>query len=262
MMGTVSKALELLDLFTRVRPQLGLSDIARLSGVNKATCHRLMTELESYGLAEQVEPSREYRIGPAVLRLAALREETVPYKSIVQPVLAEVTERTGESAHVSMLVGGRVELISFAYAQRHGTRVILHDAETLPFHATSSGLVILAHAGPALQKAVLGRRLPAITARTETDPARIRARLELIRANGYAESVGAFENDVHSVAAPVFASQGDCIAALAIAAPATRVSPELRDQMIEAALKGAGDLTLKWGGRPPERAALAPLAAH
>lgn len=261
-MGTVGKALELLDLFTRVRPQLGLSDIARLSGVNKATCYRLMTELESYGLVEQVEPSREYRIGPAVLRLAALREETVPYKSIVQPVLAEVTERTGESAHVSMLVGGRVELISFAYAQRHGTRVILHDAETLPFHATSSGLAILAHAAPAFQKEVLGRALPALTPHTETNPARIRERLEAIRVQGYAESVGAFENDVHSVAAPVFASQGDCIAALAIAAPATRVTPELRDEMIAAALKGAGDLTLKWGGRPPERAALVPQAAY
>jgi DNA-binding IclR family transcriptional regulator len=261
-MGTVGKALELLDLFTRVRPQVGLSDIARLSGVNKATCHRLMTELQAYGLVEQVEPSREYRIGPAVLRLAALREETVPYKSIVQPVLADVTDRTGESAHVSMLVGGRVELISFAYAQRHGTRVILHDAETLPFHATSSGLAILAHGTAQLQKDVLAASLPALTPMTETDPARIRARLAAIRAEGFAESVGAFENDVHSIAAPVFASQGDCIGALAIAAPATRVTPDLRAQMIAEALRGANELTLKWGGRPPERAALAPIAAY
>lgn len=260
-MGTVGKALELLDLFTRVRPQVGLSDIARLSGVNKATCHRLMTELEAYGLVEQVEPSREYRIGPAVLRLAALREETIPYKSIVQPVLAEVTDRTGESAHVSMLVGGRVELISFAYAQRHGTRVILHDAETLPFHATSSGLVILAHGTPALQKGALKARLPALTPRTETDPARIRERLGAIRASGYAESVGAFENDVHSIAAPVFAGGGDCIGALAIAAPATRVDAQLRALMIAEAVRGANELTLKWGGQPPVPAAPAPEIA-
>lgn len=250
-MGTVGKALELLDLFTRVRPQVGLSDIARLSGVNKATCHRLMTELESYGLVEQVEPSREYRVGPAVLRLAVLREETVPYKSIVQPVLAGVTDSTGESAHVSMLVGGRVELVSFAYAQRHGTRVILHDAEILPFHATSSGLVVLAHGPAALQKEVLGTRLAALTPKTETDPARIREWLGEIRANGYAESVGRFEDDVHSVAAPVFASGGDCIGALAIAAPATRVDQGLRALMIAEAIRGAGELTLKWGGQPP-----------
>lgn len=260
-MGTVGKALELLDLFTRVRPQVGLSDIARLSGVNKATCHRLMTELESYGLVEQVEPSREYRIGPAVLRLAALREETVPYKSIVQPVLSQVTESTGESAHVSMLVGGRVELISFAYAQRHGTRVILHDAENLPFHATSSGLVILAYGTPALQKEVLKSRLAALTPRTETEPARIRERFAPIRAAGYAESVGAFEDDVHSVAAPIFASRGDCIGALAIAAPATRVDAGLRALMIAEAVWGASELTLQWGGQPPVPAASAPEIA-
>lgn len=260
-MGTAGKALELLDLFTRVRPQVGLSEIARLSGVNKATCHRLMSELQAYGLVEQVEPSREYRIGPAVLRLAALREETVPYKSIVQPVLADVTEATGESAHVSMLVGGRVELISFAYAARHGTRVMLHDAETLPFHATSSGLAILAYAPESLEKEILAAPLPAITAQTETDPARIRERLTLIRTRGFAESVGAFENDVHSIAVPVFGSRGDCIGALAIAAPATRVTDDLRALMIAEALRGAGELTLKWGGRRTD-AALPPHAAQ
>ena len=49
-MGTVSKALELLDLFTRGRPQIGLSELARLSQVNKATCFRLMSELQNHGL--------------------------------------------------------------------------------------------------------------------------------------------------------------------------------------------------------------------
>ena len=57
-MGTVGKALGLLDLFTRAQPQLGLSQLARASGVNKATCHRLMTELESRGLVEQTGPAR------------------------------------------------------------------------------------------------------------------------------------------------------------------------------------------------------------
>jgi DNA-binding IclR family transcriptional regulator len=72
-MGTVGKALDLLDLFTKAQPQHGLSHLARSSGLNKATCHRLLTELESRGLLEQTGPAREYRLGPAVLRLSALR---------------------------------------------------------------------------------------------------------------------------------------------------------------------------------------------
>ena len=49
-MGTVGKALDLLDLFTHQQPQMGLSQIARAAGLNKATCHRLLTEMESRGL--------------------------------------------------------------------------------------------------------------------------------------------------------------------------------------------------------------------
>ena len=73
-MGTVSKALDLLNLFNRAQPLIGLSDLSRLAGVNKATCYRLMSELQAHGLVEQVGSGREYRLGPAVLRLAALRE--------------------------------------------------------------------------------------------------------------------------------------------------------------------------------------------
>ena len=80
-MGTVGKALDLLDLFTRGQPQLGLSQLARASGLNKATCHRLLTELESRGLLEQTGPAREYRLGPATLRLSLIHisEPTRPY---------------------------------------------------------------------------------------------------------------------------------------------------------------------------------------
>ena len=58
-MGTVSKALELLNLFTRQRPLIGVSDLARLAELNKATCYRLVTELCDFGLVEQVGSARE-----------------------------------------------------------------------------------------------------------------------------------------------------------------------------------------------------------
>ena len=98
-MGTVGKALDLLDLFTRQRAQVGLSEIARLSGLNKATCHRLLTEMESRGLVEQIGAAREYRLGPAVLRLAALRESAVPTRDAAMPVLQRLARATGETAH-------------------------------------------------------------------------------------------------------------------------------------------------------------------
>lgn len=255
-MGTVSKALELLDLFRRDRPQIGLSDLARLSGVNKATCFRLMTELQTYGLIEQIGAAREYRIGPAVLRLAALREEVAPFKSVVVPILTALAESTGESTHVSVLAGDRVELVHFVYSTQHGTRVMMHDADHLPFHASSSGLAILAHAPEALRERILARKLPQFTPQTQTDPAIIRARLDEIRRSGIAESAGSFEEDVHSVAVPLFNARSTCMGAVAVAAPSARMTDALRATIKAEIIAAALHIMQLRGGIPPEGFAL------
>jgi len=71
----------LLDFFSRARPQVGLSDMARLSGMNKATVHRLLNELTARESVKQTGTGREYQLGPAFLRLAALRENAVPMRT-------------------------------------------------------------------------------------------------------------------------------------------------------------------------------------
>lgn len=255
-MGTVAKALELLDLFRRDRPQIGLSDLARLSGVNKATCFRLMSELQDYGLVEQIGPTREYRIGPAVLRLAVLREEVAPFKEVVVPVLAALAESTGESAHVSVLAGDRVELVHFAYSSQHGTRVMMHDADQLPFHASSSGLAILAFAPEPLRERVLGRPMPRFTELTETEPSAIRARIDEIHRTGYAESAGGFETDVHSIAVPLFNARSVCMGGLAVAAPSARMTEDLRSKIKTEITAAALHIMQLRGGVPPEGFAL------
>ena len=221
-MGTVGKALDLLDLFTHQRPSAGLSEIARLAGLNKATCHRLLTEMESRGLAEA----------------------------------------TGETAHMSHLVAGRLQTLAFAYSARHGMKVMMEDADFLPFHATASGMAVLAFLpGPAQQDA-LSAPLPRLTAATETAPEVLSARLPAIRANGYSETASTFETDVHGIAVPLFDARAACVGALAVATPVPRMTVDLRARIL-AEVTGAGArITLLWGGRlPPELANLWRAAA-
>ena len=70
----VEKALRLLTLFSEQRPELGLSELARLAGYDKATSRRLLVALQRYGLIEQSPGSRRYRLGTTVLQLARIRE--------------------------------------------------------------------------------------------------------------------------------------------------------------------------------------------
>lgn len=250
-MGTVGKALDLLDLFTRQRAQVGLSEMARLSGLNKATCHRLLTEMESRGLVEQVGPAREYRLGPAVLRLAALRETAVPTRDAAMPVLQALARATGETAHLSLREGDKLVTLAFAYSPTHATKVTMEDADILPWHATSSGQAVLAFLPEAERSALLARPLRRLTDVTETDPARLRARLDEVRAKACAETAGTFESDAQSVAVPLFLHGDAAVGALGVACPVNRMTAEQQTLIRREVALAAMEIIDLWGGQVP-----------
>ncbi len=250
-MGTVTKALSLLTFFSQTRPEIGLSDLTRLSGMNKATVYRLLSELQEGGFVEQAGTDRAYRLGPEVLRLAALREASVPILTVSRGVLDRLSAATGETTHVSLVREDRLNTIAHAYRGRHATCVMMDDAEVISFHGTASGLAVLAFADAAVTEAVLAEPLPPHTDDTLTDPAAIRAVLETVRAEGIAESIGGFEADVHSHAAPIFGPDGKPLGALAVAAPVSRMTPELRSQIRSELRRAALELTRDIGGICP-----------
>lgn len=250
-MGTTSKALSLLDLFSRTAPQIGLSDLSRRAGMNKATTHRLLTELADHGFVEQIGSGREYRLGPAFLRLSALREAAVPLREIALSVLHDLSEITGETAHMSLIQGDVLTSIAYTYSNAHGTQVRMEDAENLLLHATGSGLATLAYSPPDFIDTILSRPLKSRTSQTITDPAMIRQTLTDIRKSGFAVSISGFEKDVHSHAAPVFNAASACIGAVAIAAPIARMTPSHETLIQTELLSHTTRLTRLLGGFPP-----------
>ena len=69
-MSTIGKALSLLDLISQLDKDIGLSDLARLAALDKATARRFLVELEKQGFVEQDGETRKYRLGAAPVRLA------------------------------------------------------------------------------------------------------------------------------------------------------------------------------------------------
>ena len=68
----------------------------------------------------------------------------MPTRDAAMPVLQALAQQTGETAHLSLLIADILRPLAHAYSAAHATKVMLEDTETLPFHATSSGLAVLA----------------------------------------------------------------------------------------------------------------------
>lgn len=250
-MGTVTKALSLLSCFSLSRPEIGLSDMTRLTGLNKTTVFRLLSELESCGLIEQINGSRAYRLGSGVLRLATLREAAVPMLSVARSVLNDLCVATDETAHMSQLQGQQLTAMAHRYSSTYATRVMMNDATVLSFHATSSGLAVLAFADPDFVDTILAQPLKTFTRRTKTRPNEIRNALQVVRETGIAESISGFEDDVHSHACPIFGPDMRPIGALAVAVPVSRMTQQLRARIQQHVRMQAIALTHQTGGFCP-----------
>jgi IclR family transcriptional regulator, acetate operon repressor len=239
--GTVSKALSLLDILAGPEARLGLTGIAKAAGFDKATTRRLLVELKTSGLVEQDEASRDYMLGPALLRLGRLRETRFPFARIAEPVVRALAEATGETAHASEWGGGILASV-VVQASDKSNRVIVELGERLPLHATASGIAVLAASPPALVAAVLARPLTRFSAATLLEPGRVALLVEEARARGWSLSDGLKEAGVHSVAAAIRGPKGTPVGAVAVAMPSVRATPEILAQAGARAAEAAQDI--------------------
>lgn len=249
-MRTVEKALRLLEFFDSQRPEIGLSDLARLSGIDKATVLRMLTDLAETGLVEQDAQSRQWRLGAGILRLARLREAAFPVTRILTPILDALSLETGETAHASLLSGSDLGTVGVADSQRT-TRVHLEPGLILPLHATASGFAFTAFARPEIRAKALNRTLGGITQSTPTTPEALSALIAQTLARGYATADQTFESEVYGIAMPLFGPDGFACGALAIASPSSRISAQHEADIVAALTPAARKATVELGGRFP-----------
>jgi DNA-binding IclR family transcriptional regulator len=168
------------------------------------------------------------------------------------PILQRLAQTTGETAHMSHLVGGKLATLAYAYSAAHAMKVMMEDAEVLPFHATSSGFAVLAHMAPPMAEAILSQPLAPVTKSTPIRPAEVRSRMTEVRRLGYARTAETFEADVASLALPLFDARGTVSGALAVAAPVTRMQPSASARTLTALIAAAREAMAGWGGQIPD----------
>lgn len=252
-MGTISNALSLLNYFSEARSEIGLADFKNLSGRDKATTYRYLSELVECGLLEQDRVSRNYRLGPAVLRLANVRESVFPLRDSVQVITERLSEATSETAHVSLLQGLTLSTLAKKESPRHAARVSFSESQIIPLHATASGMAVLAFSDPDLLQRVCAEPLTGHTPFTPTDESALRLAVAEAQRSGFGISDQGYEEEVYGIAVPFFNAREAVIGTVAVACPTSRISPEL-SQLIKHELITAGrEITRTRGCSIPER---------
>jgi DNA-binding IclR family transcriptional regulator len=243
--SVIGRVATILDTIAESPRRIGLSELARRSGVAKSSVHRICSELLVHGLVDRVGDG--WTLGPKLFELGQRVPARRRLRDVTMPFLEDLYIDTRRTVHLAALEGDHVVYVE-KLAGRDTVVTPSEVAGRMPLHCTATGKCLLAFAGDETSERVLGGPLIAYTPRTITDPAVLRIELEAVRADGVALERDEFADGFSSVAAPIFGLLGTALGALSVTTASTRFNAAALTPLVVSA---AAKATARFGGRRP-----------
>lgn len=244
---SVSRALSILELFSDKRPSLSVSEVAELTGLNRATCYRFCQTLRQLGYLEELN-DRRFRPGLKAVSLAhsALSSRELP--ELALPYLRRLREEINETVNMGLLDDTEVVYVARVLSD-HLIALRLYVGSRLPAYASSLGRAMLAFLPEGESHAIIDRSdLKPLTGHTIVNRKRLIAELRQIRERGYALNDQEVANGLRGVAAPVLTESGRPIAAINISIPHPLKGPEeIEDELAPKVMATAREIGLLAG---------------
>ncbi|KPQ06629.1 MAG: IclR family transcriptional regulator, pca regulon regulatory protein [Rhodobacteraceae bacterium HLUCCA12] len=217
---SLARGLAVLKAFDQDSPAMTLSDVARKTGLSRASAGRFLKTLVALDYASF--DGRDYRLRPRVLELGMAYFSSHSFVDIANPILKAAADKAQEPCSMAVLDGADI-----VYVVRHTANRMMSISITIgkryPAHYTSLGWVLLGGLDDAERDRILAEaELRQVTPHTITDRDRLRAVIEQGRADGYCAAESQLETGILSIAVPVRDRIGTIIAAINMGVPASR----------------------------------------
>ena len=214
-------ASQLLECFDAEHKELGIVELARMTGMNKSTVHHLVATLCATGFLDRSE-NRHYRLSLHILTLGSRVMDRLDVSSVADPVLRVLQKRLQETVHLAIC-----EHLNAVYLIKldpeRPLRMVSQVGRSVPLHASAVGKVLLAYHHD-LVAAIIARGLQAYTPRTITSGDQLVQQLQDVRRNGYAMDSGEIADGLMCLAAPVYNHNNRVIAAISVSGAAQRLT--------------------------------------
>jgi DNA-binding IclR family transcriptional regulator len=219
----LSRAAAVFTAFDGGRRTLSQTDISRRSGLPLTTVHRICAELATFGALEKCE-SGQYQIGLRLWEIGSLAPRAQGLREVALPMMEDLFVAMQENVQLVVREGTEAVCIERIFGAK-AVQLRGGAGSRLPIHASSGGLVILAHSGAADIEEVLAADLPRMGANTVVSDHGLRQLLADVRRNGYAVCNRFVDEVAVAVAAPVTDAKGTVVAALSVVASVDTADP-------------------------------------
>ncbi len=230
MSKTLNEAVKILDELSN-HEQLTLTQIARITGMNKSSVYRLLNTLIENEFVDKDENTKSYRLSLGLLRYRPALLSSRNLILVAKPFLAEIVAKTGESVQLSVPTH-RNTIITIDIQNSGGFINLSESIGTEdPLHCTAIGKAYLAFLDSHQRDVVIDqiefRRLTKNTILTKKE---LIESLDKVRKTGYALDDEECIEGIRCVASPVLDYISFPIASVGITGPSSRIDVSKMEQ--------------------------------
>jgi DNA-binding IclR family transcriptional regulator len=206
----LGRGLDILQCFTPATPELGTSQLARMTGLPQPTVWRLCHTMSELGFLVQAPDQDRLRLGLPVLTLGYAVLASQRIGETARPYMEAIAKR-----HQGAVSLGVRDGLNMVYLQRcQGSSIILADLSVgsrVPLAYSATGWAYLVAIPERERKLLLGE-IRAIDRQkwTATEPS-FEASLKEFRKTGYVVNLGSLHPQVNAVAVPVPSQDGSVL---------------------------------------------------
>jgi DNA-binding IclR family transcriptional regulator len=206
--------------------------MARDLALPRSTTYHLLQTMMDAGYVTHYPDQRVYGLGLSAYELASGYMRQEPLQRLARRPLADLADRSGHSAHLSVLHGREVVYVIEERAPGR-VRLITDVGVRLPAHTTASGRALLAELPPAQVRALYPsakdlRRDPPSGPQT---PIELRRLLSDVRTAGVATEEGEVTAGQASLARAVVDASGYPVVAVAVTYPVEARTADLLEDL-------------------------------
>ncbi len=249
---SLERGLRLLEIVASTGGQSSLAETARRAGLHRSTAHHLLQALVGLGYLGQDPQSRGYMLAAKLFQLTERTWTPEQLGEVAQPIVTELTRRTGEGSSVAVYRDGTVRIV--AKRDPAGPVRVVQEADAhRPIYATAVGKALVAFLPqPALDVLLARLRFERFTARTIATRAAFESELRRVRATGCAFDDEEHVEGIRCVAAPVACYAGTVVASLCVVGPRSRMTRRRLRELPPTLLSLARELSIRLGWSPDE----------
>lgn len=223
-MKTVNKVIDLLEAFLTNDSELGISELAKITGFNNSTTNRMAMTLVKRGYLKQSGKRGKYSLGMKFFSYIGPLKRRIKFRQLAMPFMVKLCQEADDS--VDLVSSEGMYCVSIEVVSTNNVlRAVPAEGTIYSLYGSSGGKAILAgYTDRQLEEYVRNTIFEQHSPNTITNMNELKKQLMVVRQSGVAFDYEEKALNVHSVAAAIKDTDGNVVGAIAVVGPKSRLT--------------------------------------